>query len=44
VRLQHKDDLVETVSTPQDEAYLQVHGEFLLGTIIKMEEAVRGEV
>jgi hypothetical protein len=39
--LRHKDDLVETVSKPQDNPCLQVPQEFLLGTISGMEEAVQ---
>jgi hypothetical protein len=39
-----KDDLVETVSQPPENARLQISREFLLGTISEMEEAVPGSV
>jgi hypothetical protein len=40
--LRHKDDLVKTVSKPQENAHLQVSREFLLETINRIEEAAHG--
>jgi hypothetical protein len=39
--MRHKDELVETISKPQEDARLQVSGEFLFRTISGIEEAVQ---
>jgi hypothetical protein len=40
--IRHKDDAVEAISKPQEDAHLQIPREFLPGPISGMEEAVQG--
>jgi hypothetical protein len=40
--IRHRDELADPISKPQEDARLQLLGEFLLGTISRVEEVVQG--